>query len=114
MTDMRNPETAAAVRESRPVIAAADVPKLTALHRRVRLEVLGLTQPGDVFYLVADPSRVYLHSPAEPRWNDDHRFIEMEDDVWRQMAHVGTGDPGQHVVILHNVRKYCSSSPQEC
>jgi hypothetical protein len=108
-TEMRNPETAAAVRLDRTVTAAGDVPRMEAVRARLRLEVLERTEPGDVFYLITDPSRVYLRSPRESRWPDDHRFTEMEDDVWRQMLHVGDGGPAQVVVVLHNIRKYCTA-----
>lgn len=90
---------------------ARRVPTLSELWGRVRLDTLERTEPGDVFYLMADPSRVYMREASRFLIES---FLELGDEVWRAMQHVGTGNPAQVVVILHNTQKYCTSSPQEC
>ena len=75
------------------------------VQQSVRLERLSETLPGDVFFIIGAPDRVYLRSPREPRWDDDYFFIEMEDDCWRKIEHVGTGDPRQRVMVIHNTRE---------
>lgn len=70
-----------------------------------KVATLGETVPGDVFYLAADPSRVYARSPQAPRDREDYSFIEMEDDVWRKLQDVGDGDPYQVVVVVHNATR---------
>lgn len=109
---MRHPENAAEVRASRPVTRAADVPRMEELYGRVHLQTLGRTEPGDVFYLLAQPSLVWENCPID---NDDaYRFITTGVDCWRRSAAVGTGDPGQLVVVLHNTRKYKTPDPPAC
>lgn len=79
--------------------------RVGAVRQGIHLERLSETLPGDVFFLVGNPGRVYMRSVREPRWDDDHFFIEMEGDAWRKLGHVGTGDPRQRVMVLHNTRE---------
>jgi hypothetical protein len=92
------------------VTEVAGVPIMPALRARVRLSVLGSTADGDVFYLVSDTATVWTIRPS--RYGDKYMFLAMEADVWRTIEHVGTGERGQRVVILHNTRKF-SAVPAE-
>ena len=84
------------------------VPRMTGVQARVHLATLALTEDGDVFYLVRDPSEVFLRDgPA-----DSYCLIGLPDDVWHMMAEVG--QPGDRVVVLHNTRKYCADPGSEC
>lgn len=102
---MRNPDVAAAVRQERTVTAAQDIPLLPTVLSRIRLARLDDTESGDVFYLVSDPSRVWLRYDGA-LWADDYPFMEMGDEVWRSLGRVGTGLPDQTVVVLHNTKKF--------
>jgi hypothetical protein len=82
------------------------VPIMPALRARVRLSVLGKTEDGDIFYLVSDPASVFLRGTS--RVTEKHMFLMLEDDAYRTLEHVGTGEPGQRVVVLHNTRKFCA------
>lgn len=75
------------------------VPNLIHLLRsRVTLERLGQTVPGDVFYLVSDPTTVWLRYD-----NSDAPFQAVGTDLWFGMDAVGTGDDRQRIVRLHSV-----------
>lgn len=71
---------------------------------RLGLARLADTEQGDVFFLVADPTKVYLRKDPG-RWVDDHLFIEVRDDAWRPMKTVGDGTEGQVVMVIHNIEK---------
>lgn len=81
---------------------AVTVPIMPALRARVRLSVLGSTEPGDVFYLVSDPATVWW------REAESCGFLRFDNECWFGTPDIGTGERGQRVVILHNTRKFCA------
>ena len=81
-------------------IEARNVPRLTEVASRIHLTTVELTKDGDVFYLVAEPGYVWARSRS--RVTDEHVFLMLGGDAWRTLKHVGTGDPKQSVVVLHN------------
>ncbi len=77
--------------------------RVGAVRQGVHLSRLELTEPGDVFYVLGTPETVWMRSPREPRWADDHLFIEMGGDAWRKMEVVG--GPRARVMVIHNTRE---------
>lgn len=102
---MRNPETAAAVREERTVTAAKDIPLLPTVLSRIRIDSLAHTEPGDVFYLATDPGTVWFRDEPEGG-HDGYTFTPLAKESWCTQGEVGTGLPEQPVVILHSTRKF--------
>jgi hypothetical protein len=86
------------------------VPVLENVRARVHLSVLGATEDGDVFYLAGDPLRML------ERENDGgpYNFRRFGDEIWSRLEDIGTGDPKQRVVVLHNTQKYCTDRTGEC
>lgn len=88
------------------MMSAADVPRLTELARRVHLSTLGLTEPGDIFYLAQDPGTVWFRDAPE----EGYVFTQLANESWwYRLANVGDGTPGQTVVVLHNTRKFVTN-----
>jgi hypothetical protein len=56
-------------------------------------------EDGDVFFLVSDPATVIERG-------DVSGFMLLGDEVWRELEHVGTGEPSQRVIVIHNTRKF--------
>jgi hypothetical protein len=69
----------------------------------LEVKTLGETVPGDVFYLAADPSFVWER--CEVHAGDDYCFITTGSECWDRLEDVGTGDPYQAVVVVHNVTR---------
>ena len=90
---------------------AAGVPVMPALRARVRLSVLGKTEPGDVFYLVSDPATVWVRE-EQPEFSAGWEFGSTGNETWYRQEDVGTGERSQRVVVLHNTRKF-SAVPAE-
>ncbi|HEY1705567.1 MAG TPA: hypothetical protein VGG75_38265 [Trebonia sp.] len=74
---------------------------VNAARALVALSTLGEVQPGDVFYLVSDPSAVWFRDIPDGGY-DGYAFTSFAADSWRTAGEVGTGDLRQRVVILHN------------
>lgn len=78
------------------------VPSLSQVRARVCLKTLGETVDGDVFYLAADPSRVFYR--GETDW-DEYPFTELMSDRWLDPGEVGDGSAGQLTVVIHNTEQ---------
>lgn len=78
----------------------------TEQRARIRETTLDDTEAGDVFFLLADPTVTWVRDPADDE--DAYAFITPGDDQWWLMDGIGTGDPGQPVIVIHNTRKYCA------
>jgi hypothetical protein len=64
---------------------------------------LGETAPGDVFYLLSDPSHVWWYDPDYAQ--DGYAYCRMGSaDSWCTRNEVG--DPEQDVVVVHNTREF--------
>jgi hypothetical protein len=73
---------------------------------RVMLATLDTTEPGDVFYLVSDPATVWQRVYPSAH---EYPFVQFGFDMWHAVDAVGTGDPRQRVVVVHNTkRKFCA------
>lgn len=84
-------------------------PMVELLHRTKALTGLSRladTEDGAVFYLVSDPAVVVTRNGG---W-----FQYFGDDVWRELEHAGTGDPGQRVIVLHNTAKFRAPPAEQC
>ena len=74
--------------------------------RRVVLSVLGDIEPGDVFYLVSNPEGVWMREEDPEFSSDSYDFGAIGNETWYQLADIGTGDPKQRVIVIHNTRKH--------
>jgi hypothetical protein len=68
--------------------------------RRVVLSVLGDTEPGDVFYLADDPECVWW------REAESCGYLRFDNECWFSMDDIGSGEPRQRVIVIHNTRKH--------
>jgi hypothetical protein len=82
-----------------------DVPRLVHVQAGVHLATLALTEPGDVFYLAADPSQVWWYDPDYAQ--DGYAYCRTGSaDSWCTRNEVG--EPAARIVVLHNTRKACA------
>lgn len=85
------------------MLQAGEVPRLTGLQRRIRLDTLANTLPGDVFYPVKLPWEVWMRGFDQVH-SQGYDFAQIGDEVRYRLEDIGDGSAGQTVVVLHNIR----------